>query len=63
LELVTNATVVGDTMKFVSDYSNNNKRLISRKENSSEESKEPDYDDEKGLENQGEEKSDSSITC
>jgi hypothetical protein len=34
LELLTNATVVGDAIKFVSDYSNNNntKRLISKED-------------------------------
>ena len=42
MELLTNAGVVDDAMKFVSEYSNK----ISKKENSSEEFKEPDYDDE-----------------
>jgi hypothetical protein len=49
LDLLTNATVVDDAMKFVSDYNNNNKRLLSKaeeytnKEQSIEER--PDYDD------------------
>jgi hypothetical protein len=45
LDLLTNAIVVNDAMKFVSDYfNNNNKRLISKKVNNGE-SKEPDYDE------------------
>jgi hypothetical protein len=39
LDLLTNATVVNDAMKFVSDYSNNTKKLISQ-QNDSQESKE-----------------------
>jgi DNA-binding transcriptional regulator LsrR (DeoR family) len=39
LDLLTNATVVSDAMKFVSDYSNNTKKLISQ-QNDSQESKE-----------------------
>ena len=48
LDLLTNATVVDDAMKFVLEYSNNNnkKRLTKQKEDSnSQESKEPDYDE------------------
>jgi hypothetical protein len=47
LDLLTNATVVGDAMKFVSEYSskNNNKKLIS-KEDSQEAKGMPDYDNE-----------------
>jgi hypothetical protein len=43
LDLLTNATVVNDAMKFVS--SNNNKKLTSKEEDNSEEPKqEPNYD-------------------
>ena len=31
-DLLTNATVLNDAIKFVPDYSNNNKKLISKKE-------------------------------
>jgi hypothetical protein len=31
-DLLTNATVINDAIKFVPDYSNNNKKLISKKE-------------------------------
>jgi hypothetical protein len=45
LDLLTNATVVNDAMRFVS--SNNNNKSVSREEDnsSSQESKEPDYND------------------
>jgi hypothetical protein len=57
LDLLTNATVVNDAMKFVSDYSNNNSRNLSYKKGSSQESKEgPDYDDKEDWDKQGEEK-------
>jgi predicted transcriptional regulator len=49
LELLTNAKVVDDAMRFVSDYSNknNNKHSISKQEeNDSQESKEPSHKDE-----------------
>ncbi|HZE78048.1 MAG TPA: hypothetical protein VE089_05810 [Nitrososphaeraceae archaeon] len=56
LDLLSNATVVDDAMRFVSDNSNNsNKKLISKKVNNGE-SKEPDYDDDKDSDKQGEEK-------
>ena len=47
LDLLTNATVVNDAMKFVSEHSNNNntKNLSYRKD--SQGSKEPDYDEDK----------------
>jgi hypothetical protein len=46
VDLLTNVTVVDDTMRFVSEYSSN-KRIISKKEgNSIQESKEPDYNEE-----------------
>jgi hypothetical protein len=49
LDLLTNATVVDDAIRFVSDYSsnNNNKHSISKQEeNDSQESKEPSHKDE-----------------
>jgi hypothetical protein len=57
LDLLTNATVVNDAMKFVSDYSNNNnsKKLISKEEEDSKESKEPDYDEKDSSDKQEEE--------
>jgi hypothetical protein len=39
-ELVTDATVVNDVMRIVTDYSNNNRRLISKQIDSKGESKE-----------------------
>jgi hypothetical protein len=44
LDLLANATVVNDTMKFVLRYFNT-KKLTSREENNSEQSKEPDYNE------------------
>jgi hypothetical protein len=49
LDLLTNATVVDDAMRFVSDYSNYNKRLISKREDYNQEHKEQDYDDKEDL--------------
>jgi hypothetical protein len=48
LELLTNATVVNDAMRFLSDFSSNKKKLISvKEENDDKESKEEaDYNDE-----------------
>jgi Trp operon repressor len=49
LDLLTNATVVNDAMKFVSS-NNNQKKLVSREEDSSssqESKEEPDYDEDK----------------
>jgi Sigma-70, region 4 len=52
LDLLTNATVVNDAMKFVSEYSNNNtKEFLSKEENGTQESKEYAYD-QKGLDKQ-----------
>lgn len=45
LDLLTNAAVVGDRIKFVSEYSYNNNKLISKED--SQGSKEDDYDEEK----------------
>ena len=46
LDLLTNATVVNDAMKFVSEYSNNNSRNLSYKKDSSREpNEEIDCDD------------------
>jgi len=58
LDLLTNATVVNDAMKFVSDKSKENLKKSPNKEerDSNEESKEPDYDDDKDSDKQGEEK-------
>ena len=42
LELLTNATVVNDAMRFVTDYSN---KISKKEENSRKESEEPDYDE------------------
>jgi hypothetical protein len=56
LDLLTNATVVNDAMRFVSDYSNNNnnnKRLISSEENN-QVSKESDYNEDSELEEEQE---------
>ena len=61
LELLTNATVVDDAMRFVSEYSNNRKKLVSKQEenNNNQESKEKeesDYNSEDtGLEEEHEE--------
>jgi Sigma-70, region 4 len=46
LELLTNATVVGDAMRFVSEYSNN-KMVISEGGNGKESKEEPDYSEDK----------------
>ena len=43
-ELLTDATVVNDVMRIVTDYSNNNRRLISKQIDSKGESKESEYD-------------------
>jgi len=58
LDLLTNATVVNDAMKFVSDKSKENLKKSPNKEerDSNEESKEPDYDDDKDSDKQGKEK-------
>jgi hypothetical protein len=53
LDLLTNATVVNDAMKFVSEHSSN-KTLISNEENS-QISKESDYNEEEDSDKQGEE--------
>ena len=47
LDLLTNATVVDDAIRFVSQQSSDNKKLVSKAEENSDirESKEPDYDD------------------
>jgi hypothetical protein len=44
LDLLTNATVVNDAMRFVSEYSNNDNKKLDSKENC-QESKEPDYNE------------------
>ena len=50
LDLLTNATVVNDSMRFVSNYySINNKRLISKQKDSQESNEEPDYDEQDSL--------------
>jgi len=46
LDLLTNAAVVEDAIKFVSDYSYINNKLIS-KEDSQGSKEEPDYDEDK----------------
>ena len=43
-ELLTDTTVVNDVMRIVTDYSNNNRRLISKQIDSKGESKESEYD-------------------
>jgi hypothetical protein len=56
LDLLTNATVVGDAMRFLSEYStNNNKKLISKNLNNGD-SEEPDYDEKDSSDKRGEEK-------
>jgi hypothetical protein len=45
LDLLTNAAVVGDGIKFVSEYPYNNNKLISKED--SQGSKEDDYDEDK----------------
>ena len=54
LNSLTNATVVDDAMRFVSEYINNNNKE-SKEESNNQKSKEPDYD-EKDSDKQGEEK-------
>jgi hypothetical protein len=54
LDLLTNATVVDDAMRFVSEHFNNNNKE-SKEESNNQKSKEPDYD-EKDSDKQGEEK-------
>jgi Sigma-70, region 4 len=58
LDLLTNATVVNDAMKFVSDHNSNYKKLVYKQENTSKESKERDYnnDQDNELEEQEKEK-------
>ena len=46
LELLTNATVVDDAIRFVSKNSRDNAKLKSSSEGDKEESKEPDYEEE-----------------
>jgi hypothetical protein len=53
LDLLANATVVDDAIRFVSDHSSN-KRMISKEENRSKESKESGYNEE-NTDKQGEE--------
>jgi hypothetical protein len=53
-DLLTNVTVANAAMKFVSDYSNNNTKKLISQQNDSQESKEPDYDEE-NTDKQGEE--------
>ena len=47
MDLLTNATVVDDAIRFVSQQSSDNKKLVSKAEENSDirESKEPDYDE------------------
>ncbi len=45
LDLLTNATVVDDAVRFVSDVSKEKLKLCSSGEGDKEESKEPDYDE------------------
>jgi hypothetical protein len=47
LELLTNATVLDDAMRYVSQKSKDNENLKSSTEGDKEESKEPDYDEDK----------------
>jgi len=58
LDLLTNATVVDDAIRFVSQKSNDKEKLKSSSSNTREESKEPDYDeDQDQLEEEQEEES------
>jgi hypothetical protein len=50
LDLLTNATIVGDAMKFVSEYSNNNNKKLDSKENCQESREESDYNEDSELE-------------
>jgi hypothetical protein len=45
-DLLTNATVVDDAIRFVSDKSKDNEKMESSDSNNKEESNEPDYDEE-----------------
>jgi hypothetical protein len=54
LELLTNATVVDDAIRFVSQHSTNNTKKLISQQNDNQESKEPDYD-EGNTDKQGEE--------
>jgi hypothetical protein len=47
LDLLTNATVVDDAIRFVSDRSKDKENLKSSTEGDNEESIEPDYDEDK----------------
>jgi hypothetical protein len=61
LDLITNATVVDDAIRFVSSRSNEN--VKSSSEDDKEESKEPDYDEDKDqLEEEQEEETGETIT-
>ena len=64
LDLLTNATVVDDAIRFVSDVSKEKLKLCSSGEGDKEESKEPDYDDEDGdqLEEEQEEQTEEVTT-
>ena len=53
LELLTNATVVSDAVKFVS--CNSNKKVISKQEKNKESKEEPEYDGIDSSDKQGEE--------
>ena len=56
LDLLTNATVVDDAIRFVSDRSKDKEKMESSDSNDKEESNEPDYDeDEDQLEEKQEE--------
>jgi hypothetical protein len=48
LDLLTNATVVDDAIRFVSQKSKDKEKMESSESNDKEESNEPDYDEDKG---------------
>ncbi|MFL6365711.1 MAG: hypothetical protein ACJ719_10995, partial [Nitrososphaeraceae archaeon] len=55
LDLLTNATVVDDAIRFVSDRSKDKEKMVSSDSNDKEESNEPDYnEDEDQLEEEQE---------
>ena len=48
MDLLTNATVVDDAIRFVSQKSKDKEKMESSESNDKEESNEPDYDEDKG---------------
>ena len=58
LDLLTNATVVDDAIRFISEKSKDKEKLKSSSEGDKEESNEPDYEDNDQLEEKQEEETD-----